>query len=100
MKAVYLILIAVGGVGLALVHLYSCNKNGSTKKFEIQAIPEIMLNTSGVVYGGAFAFSPFFPELSKGLTDPDLFILISGLVVAVVSGLNLRKYWQVHESAL
>jgi hypothetical protein len=96
MKAAYLILTASIGTIVVLAHMYSCSKSNSTnapKKFEVQAIPDIFLNSSAIVYGGAFAFSPFFPVLSTGLADTELFILISGLVVAIVSILNLRKYW-------
>ena len=72
-------------LGLIFVAIYAYNCHVSKTKFNHQVMVNSILQASGIVCGGLLILSTFFIELKQYLTNIDLYILISGLAVLVVS---------------
>lgn len=72
-------------LGLLLVAVYSYNCMRDKKKFEHQVMVNTVLQASGIVCGVLLILSTFFTGLKQYLTNIDIYILISGLAVLVVS---------------
>ncbi|ACK45283.1 hypothetical protein Sbal223_0764 [Shewanella baltica OS223] len=72
-------------LGLIFVAKYTYNCHASKTKFNHQIMVNSILQASGIVCGALLILSTFFTELKQYLTNIDLYILISGLAVLVVS---------------
>ncbi|NVK23859.1 MAG: threonyl-tRNA synthetase [Gammaproteobacteria bacterium] len=72
-------------LGLIFVAVYAYNCHSRASKFNHQVMVNSILQASGIVCGGLLILSTFFAELKQYLTNIDLYILISGLAVLVVS---------------
>lgn len=85
-------------LGLIFVGIYAYNCHANKTKFNHQVMVNSILQASGIVCGSLLILSTFFAELKKYLTNIDIYILISGLAVLVVSvqsaynDLNFKKF--------
>ncbi len=78
-------------LGIILVVIYSvrCLRNGIP--FNVASVVNIVLQSAGVVAGVLLIFSTFSEDLRSKLTGIDLYVLISGIAVFVVSLQGLRR---------
>lgn len=72
-------------LGLCFVIFYAFNCHKHNRKFNHQVMVNSILQASGIVCGTLLILSAFFSELKQYLSNIDLYILISGLAVLVVS---------------
>ncbi|EII3133430.1 threonyl-tRNA synthetase [Vibrio parahaemolyticus] len=72
-------------LGLVFVAIYAFNCYRNKKRFNHQVMVNSILQASGIVCGALLILSTFFVDLKQYLTNIDIYILISGLAVLVVS---------------
>lgn len=72
-------------LGLFFIAIYSYKCFRDNKRFDHQVMVNTILQSSGIVCGVLLILSTFFVDLKQYLKNIDIYILISGLAVLVVS---------------
>lgn len=72
-------------LGLIFVVIYSFNCYRNKREFNYQVMFNSILQASGIVCGILLILSTFFVDLKQYLNNIDIYILIAGLAVLVVS---------------
>ena len=71
--------------------VYCARRVAKRRKVEVGILVSTVLNSAGVVAGGLLVASAFSDAVRKAITDLELYIVISGLVVLGVSAQALVR---------